>query len=72
MNSLRAADLWVVLSKTNFGAVVDNTPEPAGAVVVISGSRNGCGPQGPHTGTSAKFRMSGDGPLVRCLMNGHL
>ncbi len=72
MNRRRAAELQGAVRAANFGADVGVTPEPDGAVVVISGSRNGCGAQGPHTGTCAKFCMSDDGPPVWLLMNGHL
>jgi hypothetical protein len=61
-----------VLSATHPDAEVDVTPEPDGAMVIISGSGNGCGVSGPHGGTDVKFRMADDGPLMRSLVNGRL
>lgn len=70
MNRRKAAELEGILSEMHPDANVDVTPESDGAVVVISGSENGCGASGPHSGTDAKFRMSSGGTLMQFLVNG--
>jgi hypothetical protein len=46
---------------------VDVVPQPDGVMVVIAGSKRGCGASGPHSGTDVRFVMSDDGPLMRFL-----
>jgi hypothetical protein len=72
MNRRNAAALQGMLSELHPAGEVSVTAEPDGATLVISGEWNGCGADGSHSGTDAKFRMSDGGTLMRFLLNGHL